>query len=199
MDAADKSKLIQNYRELLHEHGEGPAVGQLSAEGQKFRFNKLAQIANLRGTTVLDIGCGIGDLLPYLTALYGDVDYTGVDIVPELVSRAASKYPSTRFVCTDLMTEPLPEKFDYALISGVFNNEVQHPTDFLKQLVQIAFRMCTRGVAFNFTSNRVNWIDRGMAYHDPVAIFQFCIDSLSNKVTLGHHYERCDVAVYVYR
>jgi SAM-dependent methyltransferase len=199
MDPADKSRLIENYRQLLQQHGEGPAVGQWSAEGQRFRFDKLAQIANLRGSRVLDIGCGIGDLYPYLNTLYGNVDYTGVDIVPELISCATDRYASARFLCIDLMTEPFPEQFDYALISGVFNNDVSGPTDYLKQLVRVAFGMCARGVAFNFTSNRVNWNDAGMAYHDPVEVFRFCLDNLSRKVALAHHYERCDVAVYVYR
>ena len=38
-----------------------------------------------------------------------------------------------------------------------------------------------------------------MAYHDPVVVFDFCLNNLAPKVTLHHHYERCDVAVFVYR
>ncbi len=97
MDPSDKTKIIANYQQLLLEHGEGPAVGQQSAAGQRFRFEKLAQVGNLRGASVLDIGCGIGDLYPFLTSLYGEIAYTGVDIVPELVSHAARKYPAPAF------------------------------------------------------------------------------------------------------
>jgi SAM-dependent methyltransferase len=199
MDISDRNKIVQNYRRLFLEHGDGPAVGQWSAEGQRFRFEKLAQIANLRGARIVDIGCGIGDLFPFLISKYGEVTYTGVDIVPELVTYAAQKYPSATFVCTDVVAEPLDSTFDYGLISGVFNNEVENATGLLQQLVQVAFKMCSRGIAFNFTSNRVSRLDPGMAYHDPVDVFRFCIDNLSNKVTLSHHYERRDVSVFVYR
>jgi SAM-dependent methyltransferase len=199
MEPSDKDRIIDNYRQLFREHGTGPAVGQWSAEGQRFRFEKLVRIADLRGARIVDIGCGIGDLYPFLTELYREVTYTGVDIVPELVSYAAKKYPSARFVCTDVIAEQLPDIFDYALISGVFNNEMHDATGRLQRLVQTVFDSCTRGLAFNFTSNRVSRIDPGMAYHDPVDVFRFCIENLSNKVVVSHHYERCDVAVYVYR
>ena len=45
----------------------------------------------------------------------------------------------------------------------------------------------------------VNFTSPGMAYHDPTEVLDFCIRSLSPKVSLHHHYERVDVAVFVYR
>lgn len=199
MNESDKQRIIENYRRLFSENHEGPGVGQWSAEGQRFRFAKLAQVADLRGTTILDIGCGIGDLYPFLMERYGSVVYTGVDIVPELVKYAAEKYKTATFHCADLLAQPLEQKFDYVLMSGVFNNEMEHAGEVLERLATVAFRACNKAIAFNFTSNRVSRVDPGMSYHDPVKVFRFCIEHLSKKVTLAHHYERCDVAVYVYR
>ena len=84
MDAKSKQIIIENYRKLFLKHGSGPEVGQLSPEGQQFRFEKLIQIGDLRGCRVLDLGCGLGDLYPFLLKRFDKIDYTGIDIVPEL-------------------------------------------------------------------------------------------------------------------
>ena len=89
--------------------------------------------------------------------------------------------------------------FEYAFISGMFGNVIVDCSDFLKRTITVVFHHCTKGVAFNFTSNYVNHIDPGLAYHDPIEIYDYCLKSLTRKVTIHHHYERCDVAVYLYR
>ena len=199
MRSADRTRIINNYRQLFFQYGVGPAVGQWSAEGQLFRFRKLSQIADLSGMRILDVGCGIGDLYPFLESLYRDIVYTGVDIVPELVEYAARTYPAATFLCADLVSDPLDFRCDYALMSGVFNNRMSDPTLALQHLVRAVFAVCERGLAFNFISNRVDTIDPEMAYHDPLDVFRYCIENLSSKVVIAHHYERRDVAVYVYR
>jgi len=122
-----------------------------------------------------------------------------VDIVPDTVTYAAQKYPNTRFLCQDLLEEPLREQFDYVFLSGVFNNTIPSATEFLKELVSISFQHCTTGLAFNFTSTYVNYRDAGMAYHDPIEVLDFCLKNLSRKLILHNHYEHCDVAVFLYR
>jgi len=196
----NKSNIIENYQKLFSEHGEGPEVAQYSLEGQRFRFEKLSEIGQLNKCRILEIGCGIGDLLPYLNKKFNGINYTGIDIVPELINYAKNKYPNAAFQCIDLLEEPFDEKFDYVLISGMFNNsEITDGTNFLLNMVSLGFGLCKKGIGFNFTSKHVNHIDSGMAYHDPIEVLKFCIEKLSKKVIISHHYERCDVSVFVYR
>jgi SAM-dependent methyltransferase len=199
MDEKSKQLIIENYRNLFLKHGSGPEVGQLSFEGQQFRFEKLVQIADLRGCRVLDLGCGLGDLYPFLVKRFGNIDYTGIDIVSDLVENAAKKYSNAKFLCQDILTNGIDGKFEYAFISGIFNNAITDCSDFMKRIITVVFQHCTKGFAFNFISTYVNHIDPGMAYHDPIDILEFCLKSLTRKTTMHHHYERCDVAVYLYR
>jgi hypothetical protein len=97
------------------------------------------------------------------------------------------------------LEEALQEKFDYVIISGVFNNAIPEGSKFLKELISNSFKSCTIGLAFNFLSTYVNYFDSELAYHDPADIIDFCIKNLTYKVTMHHHYKRCDVAVFVYR
>ncbi len=190
---------MKTIKKLFFEHNEGPAVGQWSPEGQRFQFEKLSEIGPMDGKKVLEIGCGIGDFYPFLKEKFDSVSYTGIDIVPELINYAKYKFPDADFHCLDLENVSFVNKFDYVLISGVFNNEIDNATDFLFNMITIAFEICEKGVGFNFTSKYVNRYDKGMAYHDPINVLKFILENLSKKVTLSHHYERCDVSVFVYR
>lgn len=199
MDEKSKQIIIENYRDLFLKHGSGPEVGQWSPEGQQFRFEKLIQIANLRGCRVLDLGCGLGDLYPFLLKRFDDIDYTGIDIVPDIVENAAKKYLNAKFLCQDVLKIGIDGMFEYAFISGMFNNAIVDCSEFFKKTITMVFQHCTKGLAFNFTSNYVNHIAPGLAYHDPIDMFQFCLKTLTRKTTMNHHYERCDVAVFLYR
>jgi SAM-dependent methyltransferase len=199
LNELSKQTIIKNYRNLFLKHRSGPEVGQWSAEGQQFRFEKLIQIANLKDRSVLDLGCGIGDLYPFLVERFGRVDYTGIDIVPELVAAAVQRHPDARFLCRDLLSDDIDETFNYVLINGMFNNAVPDCTAFLKEMINVAFRHCSIGLGFNFITTYVNRHDAEMAYHDPLEILDFCLKTLTHNVMLHHHYERCDVAVFVYR
>ncbi len=199
MDKETKKYLIDNYRTLFFKHGDKPEAVQWSCEGQQFRFNKLTQIADLRDKRILDVGCGKGDMYPFLFKKFGNVDYTGVDIVPESLAYAAQKYPQATFYCRDLLEDVVDEKFDYTLISGVFNNSIPKSSEFLRELVTAAFKQCELGIGFNFLSTYVNYTNADMAYHDPIEVFDFCLKTLSPNVMIHHHYERCDVVIFVYR
>ena len=199
MDQEAKQAIQENYRNLLVKHGSGPEVGQWSREGQLFRFEKLIQICNLNDLHVLDLGCGIGDLYPFLQKRFRGVDYTGVDISPELIAEARKQHPAARFFCRDLQEDDINESFDVVLISGIFNNAMPNCTQFLKDMISLAFRHSSVALGFNFISRHVNFQSPEMACHDPAEILDFCIANLTRKVTLCHHYERCDVAVFAYR
>ncbi len=199
LDPNIQQKLIENYRSHFIRYGDSPEACQWSSEGQRFRFSQLTQIAPLDGHSILDVGCGLGHLYPFLLTKFGTVSYTGVDIVPEMIAHAASKYPRARFLSRDLVVEPLSEKFDYVLMSGLFNNTIPHATTYLKEIISTGFSYCNLGLAFNFTSSHVNFPDPDMAYHEPAEVLDYCIRNVARRVTMHHHYENCDVAVFVYR
>jgi trans-aconitate methyltransferase len=194
-----KDLMIANYRGLFQKYGDAPEATQWTPEGQQFRLRKLMEIADLRNRRVLDLGCGLGALYPLLLERFGDVDYTGIDIVPEMVQYAARKFPRARFLCQDLATDGIDGTFDYVLSSGVFNNAMPDCGGFMRELLMEGFKHCRLGMAFNFTSTHVNFTDAEMAYHDPAEILDFCIRNLTRKVVMHHHYERVDVAVFAYR
>lgn len=191
--------LIANYRDLFKVHGDGPDAVQMSAGGQVFRFSKLLEIGDLTGKSVLDVGCGLGAMYEHISTNIADVNYCGIDILQEFVDAASAKYPGARFFRHDLAEAPLLERFDYVLVSALFNNTLPDADEYMARLLKAAFAQARTGLGFNFISDRVNFRDEAMAYHDAVQVLGFCLRELTTRLRLEHHYERCDVVVFAYR
>lgn len=55
--------------------------------------------------SLLDVGCGFGELLNYIPL---EVDYLGVDISLQYIARAKAHFPTKTFLVLDIMKNPLP-------------------------------------------------------------------------------------------
>jgi SAM-dependent methyltransferase len=72
-----------------------------------------------RGSRVLEIGCGTGDLLAALDPSEG----TGVDFSHEAIRRAALRHPQLRFECADAHAwNGRGRQFDYVILSDLLND-----------------------------------------------------------------------------
>ena len=65
-----------------------------------------------RGSSVLEIGCGTGELLASLNPGRG----IGIDISPKTIDMARSKFPDLQFYVGDAENMQLNEKFDYIIM-----------------------------------------------------------------------------------
>lgn len=71
------------------------------------------------GMDVLDVACGTGVLFPdYLQRNVGSL--TAVDISPEMVKIARSKFPQVTIHCGDVQTVDFGRKFDAIMIYNAF-------------------------------------------------------------------------------
>jgi len=71
------------------------------------------------GERIIDFGCGTGDLAARISGMGAEV--VGVDISPEMVERARSKYPHISFKCADGMGWQSEQSYD-----AVFSNAALH-------------------------------------------------------------------------
>ena len=84
-----------------------------------------------KGARVLELGCGLGDLLASLKPLYG----VGVDFSPKIIDLARSRHPNLCFVTADASNYSSEEKFDYIVASDLINDTED---------VQYLFEQCHR-------------------------------------------------------
>jgi 2-polyprenyl-3-methyl-5-hydroxy-6-metoxy-1,4-benzoquinol methylase len=73
----------------------------------------------MEGDSVLDFGCGVGDLVPFLEREVGEFKYTGVDINPKFIEDARTTYPGYRFRTIDTASQ-VRGRYDVVVALGVF-------------------------------------------------------------------------------
>lgn len=72
-----------------------------------------------RGASVLDLGCGYGELLRYYTPTGC---YTGVDMVPEFLAEASLRHPDREFVLCDFLSTRADLNGDWVVLAGVLSS-----------------------------------------------------------------------------
>jgi len=143
-----------------------------SPQSQRARFEVLARHVELAGRSLLDIGCGLGDLLGFLRERNLDVRYTGVDILDKMVSAARDRHPGGQFLQADLFHQPMfaSASFDVTFCSGAFNLNLGNNEQFLPRAVAEMIRLARDVAVFNLLHHRTRSQDDTYFYFDPEEI-----------------------------
>lgn len=193
-------KLYSHYVDRYEKYGYSyKTLGWGSVESQMLRFQILADIGDLSGTTVCDIGCGFGDLYPYLISRFGKIDYLGIDICPTLIEEAQKQFPLARFEVRDILENPSQEKFDYILSSGVLNFKTgPGHIEYIHRMLDRMYSMCEKGLAINFLTKYVDYELEKDFHFSPEAAFSMAMKH-SRWVTLKHNYPLYEFTLFIYR
>ena len=89
----DKTRSSQKAFTKYRIHPKAPYwTSEKSAE---IHLKELVTDLDFEGKSVLDAGCGLGNVIPHISRKAKKFDYTGVDIVPKFIQAAQKKYPNT--------------------------------------------------------------------------------------------------------
>ena len=186
----DIEALSKHYGGLVRRYGDAPESAQYAdRETQEQRMAVLCEIGVAKDSKVLDFGCGTGQLLSFLQRSIGyEGQYVGYDISPEAIELARAAHPSGRFEVRNILQQAAEERFDFVLVSGVFNNLISDNRAFFEAISRRLMAQASLGYAFNMLSRFVDYFDEGLYYEDPLHAFRFCKEQLSPLVTLRHDY-----------
>jgi len=175
--AMDRKRRIRSYYESRLEAGRDhfKVLDWASPASQRVRFEVLSENVDLAGKTLLDVGCGLGDLLTYLKDRRIAVDYTGVDISEKLLAAARRAHPEATFLCADIFAEPTgaagelfgKDRFDVVFVSGAFNLNLGNNSSFLPRAVGRMMLLASQCVAFNLLHAAAAAAEETYAYYDP--------------------------------
>ncbi len=185
------------YAPMLAEHGvaSSRSVGWGSRRNQRLRFEVLLQALSRPARSILDVGCGVGELVAFLDERHIATEYRGIDPLPEMVAAARERFPGRRFDVA------LPEEAastppaDLVLASGIFTF-CDDAT--MRATVEAMFARCSTATAFNSLSAWATQKDDGEQYCDPLDMLAFC-RTLTPFVSLRHDYLPHDFTIYLYR
>ena len=139
------------------------------AASQRARFQVLIDHVALDGKSLLDVGCGLGDLWAFLKAREIPVRYTGVDLIEKMVAAARQRRPGGRFLCRDVFAGAAAGMgpFDVVFSSGAFNLELGNNMEFLARAVPRLLDLAGQTLAFNLLHTRTRDKYDHCAYYDP--------------------------------
>jgi SAM-dependent methyltransferase len=88
---------------------------------------------------ILDVGCGYGDVIPYLPACR----YVGVDLIEDFVAEALHRYPAYEFRVGNLLQ--IEDPFDWVAMIGIMGT-LPRPEEVLAK----AASLCSKGLVVDF-------------------------------------------------
>ena len=154
--------------------------------------------------SLLDVGCGYGGLLRYAREEDLEVQYTGIDVVSNMISWAKEHMPDGELVEGDFLEYNFNErKFDFVVCNGILTQKLSTSffdmDKFARKLIKKMFSLCNRGIAFNVMTTYVNYFAPNLYYKHPSEMLAYCLSEISQKVKIDHSYGLYEYTVYVYR
>ncbi len=145
--------------------------------------------------SILDVGCGIGDL----SSLFGEYEnYVGIDRMPEMIRQARKRHPARTFHELDLAE--VGEEFDWVLASEILNQRTYRNYESLMHLIEMMWRLCRKGLAFNVhVAGGVKKLEGPELFdYDPARLLTDC-RKITRTVTCRIDYLPHDATFHLFR
>jgi SAM-dependent methyltransferase len=192
----------KSYQKSYKKYGVGPkALKWHSEKAAKQRYEQIVVDIDFNGKSILDVGCGFGDIIPYIADKSDIFSYTGIDFVPEFIKEAKRIYPKHRFLVGNYFKQPLERKFDIIICSGALNGNYADNLGFRKKAIKTMFNHVKECLVFNMagrhpkpkTAKHSNvWFADSKTIHD------YC-KTLSKKVLLKDDYHSNDFTIVMFK
>ena len=194
-------KPIENFTKLANIHGLSyKSVNWGSKESQDKRFENLLSIGEIKNSSILDVGCGIGDLYSYLTKIGKIKFYKGIDMTPKMIelSKKRFKIDQGKFECKDILSYDCDEQYDWVFASGIFYMIKDNQFETSLKIIKKMFELSKKGIAFNSLSSWAIDKERGEYYIDPLKLIE-AMRPLSTKIKFYHNYHHSDFTIHLYK
>jgi SAM-dependent methyltransferase len=167
--------LKKHYEPRLEKYSENSKILDWENPGAQYkRFSALTDNYDLRGKSVLDVGCGCGDFYGWLDGCGISAGYYGVDILEKMVKKAAESYPEAEFHCADIFSPDFAvkdefglEQFDVTFTSGIFNLNAGNNAAFFRRAVPVLSALSKQAFVFNLLNPESPDKDERYFYVDP--------------------------------
>ncbi|WP_172592313.1 class I SAM-dependent methyltransferase [Nitrosomonas supralitoralis] len=197
----EKATVMHYHRHRITEfkHGTVESLGWRGEHSQQARYQALIKVANLNGQSILDVGCGYGDLKAFLDLHFSDFDYLGIDQMQEFIAEARNRYEGiarTTFFQSDFSTAELP-LVDIVFASGALGYRCRNKSFYIDMICKL-YNSAQVALAFNMLDKRHFPQHDLLVAHDREEILAFC-QVLSSRVECIEGYLEDDFTVLVHR
>lgn len=196
----DQTPKEKGYKKTFQSYGESPkALQWLDYRSAAIRYRQLLSELDIENRSILDVGCGMGDLLPFIYSRCDKFEYLGVDVVPEFIDVAKKRYEGHQFRLLNPFIDQMDSTFDIVVLCGALNS---NKTDWLnkrKEKIVKLFELTNEALTFNMAGALLRIEpDQRVAYADTKEILEFC-SNLTPKIIIKTHYHPKDFTVVMFK
>jgi SAM-dependent methyltransferase len=197
-----RDETIKHFDQKFLKNSQGEELPTLwpNKEYELLRFRILAEIDDLNKKTVLDVGCGFGNLYYFLKESGVRLkDYVGIDLNPSVIEKARKARPELKLFHVDILENDYkPNQFDYSLASGLFNVELADWEERTRLILDELFRISRLGIAVNFLKWRAD--NRNPASHYvKISDMLGLTESYTKRYVIRCDYKDNDFTIYLYK
>lgn len=194
-------QVAELYRQAFAEHGRSVNAIFIPKGRQQERFEAITRHFE-DGFSILDFGCGLGDLRTYLATRFNRFDYTGADIMEGFVESNCETHPQGSFIHIRDFAD-IETAFDHVVICGTFNidyfgDEIRHAR-YVKDALAHLWNKTKRSLSVDFMHTEVDF-RAPRAYHQDIAeIEKFAHAEFGERVIIDRSYLPYEFALTVLR
>ena len=193
-----------HYGKTFDDHGctsEGVDWG-VHEDRALLRHERMGDLIEQRPCSILDVGCGYGAFLDYLGN--EGIDFTGIDVVSNMIDAAKGRHPNAAFICGNFLEHDFGNQtFDYVVCNGIFTQKFdvsdEEMNTFTQSIVKKMFSLADIGIVFNMMTSFVNFRADNLFYKNPTETIDWVMNNLTWRVKLNQAYPLYEYMVYAYQ
>lgn len=194
------------YTEKIHQEGAGArGMDWRDTASQYLRFERLLKHLEVgAGISLLDVGCGSGELFAYCRERGWEPDYLGIDVSESMVAATRRRFGDKRALLAssaDMVREG--RGFDFVVASGTFNVRQDTPEEewrrFVFHSVEEMYSLARRAVALNIMSSRVDYRYDHLFYTDPNYLADIADRCGTRDFVIDHGYPLFEMTLTLYK
>ena len=198
-----EDKIRAYYLDKISEYGPSPqGVDWNGIESQHARFQLLVKHLEIEmDSTILDFGCGYGELLSYLRDRNNIINYLGYDIVQHSIDTAKGLHNESQASFVSIL--PQSSIWDFVLMSGVFNvkgdvDQVEW-SEYVVSTINSLLQRAGKGISFNMltTFNDEHRRKEHLYYVNPMELVSKLEINPPYTVILNHSYPMWEYTVTI--
>lgn len=196
---AATSERVREYWEqrAVHSRTDSERVDQ-TPRSQGMRYKAFLELHDLRNASVLDVGCGVGDLYEHVRRWACQCDYTGFDLSSEMIRICRSRFPAAKFATGDFLAWEPRRRFDYVVSFGIHNVRIERAWELLCATTQRQFELADHAAHVSLLTDRYSDFGPIAQPWSAEQVLSACL-KITPFVVLRHDYLPNDFCVTLYR
>lgn len=153
--------------------------------------------------SLLDVGCGYAGFYEYINNNQININYSGIDIVQEMIQHAKNKNPTIKeLIHDDFLDFNFNKTYDYIICNGILTQKLETSNMdmdiYANKLIKKMYQLSNKGIAFNIMTTKVNFFSNNLYYRNPSELMAYCMSEITNKIKIDHTY-LYEYTIYLYK